>query len=170
MDFREKSHVLQSNGLNLQLAALVAHARHWLHQSDQAWCFKAVTSHAPRLCRPPVCLHTCLIVCLSAPGNKNPGPSEYSPRQKLVRSTSPCFTFKGVSAKDHRVRNPAPGQYNPDRCVETESCHATAPAISLSQRLSPPKSHSRQPAPGEYDNYKPYLAMNKGLPVSLKFR
>jgi hypothetical protein len=50
------------------------------------------------------------------------------------------------------------------------SAHATAPAISMSHRVSPPKSHSRQPAPGEYETYKPYLEMCKGLPVSLKFR
>lgn len=103
-------------------------------------------------------------------GNKNPGPSEYDPRERIVRSASPSYTFKGVSAKDYRLKNPAPGHYNPHTCVEAESGHSTAPAISMSHRLPPPSSHSRQPAPGEYDPYSPYLQMNKGLPVTIKFR
>lgn len=111
--------------------------------------------------------HPC--ICRHA-GNKNPGPSEYDPRERVTRSASPSYTFHGVAAKNHLIKNPAPGQYNPDRATETMSAHATAPAITMSHRLSPPKSHSRQPAPGEYETYKPYLAMCKGLPVSIKFR
>lgn len=103
-------------------------------------------------------------------GNKNPGPSEYDPKERVTRSTSPSFTFKGVSAKNHLVKNPAPGHYNPDRCVEADSVHSTAPAVSMSPMLHPPKSHSRQPAPGEYETYSPYMGKGKGLPVSLKFR
>jgi hypothetical protein len=71
---------------------------------------------------------------------------------------------------DYRVRNPAPGHYNPERCTEATSAHASAPVVSMSSRIQPPTSHSRQPAPGEYDTYKPYLEMRKGLPVSIKFR
>lgn len=115
-------------------------------------------------------MQNALSFCMLSTGNKNPGPNEYSPDERFVRSTSPSFTFKGVTAKDHRVRNPAPGHYNPGPCTETTSGHSTAPAITMSQRLAPPKSHSRQPAPGEYETYKPYLQMSRGLPVSFKFR
>lgn len=125
--------------------------------------------------KPPTPLHPTAFPVLCPPlplnpGHKNPGPSEYNPRERVTRSASPCYTFKGVAAKNHLVKNPAPGHYNPEGAVEVTSGHTTAPSISMSHRLSPPKSHSRQPAPGEYETYSPYLQRGKGLPVTFKFR
>jgi hypothetical protein len=72
------------------------------------------------------------------------------------------------SAQDYKVRNPAPGQYQP--CVEAQSAHSTAPAISMAHQLQPPKSHSRHPAPNEYTPYRSSPYLDKGMPVTLKFR
>jgi hypothetical protein len=40
----------------------------------------------------------------SCAGSGNPGPGDYGvPKDALLRSSSPCFTFKGVAAKVSRV-------------------------------------------------------------------
>eukprot|EP00775_Hariotina_reticulata_P009765 gene9765-9922_t len=123
----------------------------------------------------------------------HPGPAEYSPSRRSLHNcpaasfgkaerypagayevklqlplrSSPCFTFKGVTAKNHLVKNPSPDQYKPDSCVKADSRHVSAPAISIGQRLPEPQSHERRPDPGEYDVSRP---ASKGMGVSMKFR
>ncbi|WIA16575.1 hypothetical protein OEZ85_013245 [Tetradesmus obliquus] len=105
----------------------------------------------------------------SAAGSGNPGPGDYGvPKDSLLRSSSPCFTFKGVAAKDHLSRNPAPGAYSPERHTAAVSKHVNPPAVSISHRCPPPTSHDRQPGPGEY-NASDFRSTSQ-LPVTIKHK
>lgn len=95
----------------------------------------------------------------------SPGPGEYDARDALGRRSSPCYSFKGVDAKDVLAANPAPNAYNPARSMAV--VRVAPPAVSIGQRYAPPGETQRRPGPGEYD----VGAGSSEKPgVSLKFR
>eukprot|EP00877_Chromochloris_zofingiensis_P006126 jgi/Chrzof1/1767/Cz10g20120.t1 len=85
----------------------------------------------------------------SSSSGSSPGPSDYSPHDDLVRSSSPCFTFRGVNTKDHWLDYPAPGHYQPD--AGHTLVHPAEAAVSITHKHPPPESYEKRPAPGEYD-------------------
>jgi hypothetical protein len=91
-------------------------------------------------------------------GNKNPAPGDYTPQDRLLRSSSPQFTFKGVAAKagagggrmwraervhTQQERPSAPASLRPEHSALAA---AAGPVQHRTTRCSPPRLASTAPS------------------------
>lgn len=94
---------------------------------------------------------------------ESPGPLDYGrPKDSMSRSY-PAFSFRGVTAKDTRRKDPGPGAY--DAWRGDSVVRASAPAFSLALKNEALVAGDGTPGPNEY---YPQLDTKPG--VSLKFR